>query len=172
MVKTVATEADAFAVYEAYFRANEGGTASLLDLSDTGFYGSNSAGLSVADQQQEHIDLSAMLLVGEAGFGASNPLSVQAVSQIADVLLAQVDQTAALTGVSNANFTQAELDARAAQLAADMLAQFQAQIAANPETAAYLPNTLEEEAQFNSGVASAVQDLADARDQPHLSGPI
>ncbi|UWQ81545.1 tandem-95 repeat protein (plasmid) [Leisingera sp. S132] len=163
MVKTVTTDAGAFAVYEAYLRAAEGGSEPLLDLSDAGFYGSSGQGMTAAELQQENIDISAALLAGEQGYGGANPLSVEAVSQIAESLLAQVSQVSGLTAEPNANFTDAELQARADQLSADMLAEFQAQIAANPSVAVVLPSTPEQEAQFNQGVVTAVKDLADAR---------
>ncbi|MES0879848.1 hypothetical protein [Roseibium sp. SCP14] len=163
MVKTVTTDAEAFAIYEAYFRAAVGDGTPILDLSDAGFYGSSDQGLSAAEIQQENIDLSASLIAADKGGGAANPLTVQAVRQIADVLLAQVDSASGLTSQPDANFTPAELEARAAQLSAGMLANFQAQIAANPSAAGYLPSTQQERAQFNQGVLDAMNSLSDAR---------
>ncbi|KIC12156.1 hypothetical protein RA19_02600 [Leisingera sp. ANG-M1] len=163
MVKTITADAEAFTVYEAYFRAAESGNTPVLDLGDAGFYGSSGAGLTAAELQQENISLSAALIAGDKGVGSANPLTVEGVSQIADALLAQVNEVSGLTAQSDANFTEAELDARAEQLSADMLAEFQTQISANPSVAVYLPSTPEEEVQFNRGVANAIKDLADAR---------
>ncbi len=161
--KTVTTDAGAFAVYEAYLRAAESGSEPLLDLSDASLYGSSGQGMTAAEVQQESIGISATLIAGERGAGGANLLSFLAVSQIADALAAQVAEATGLTSQPDANFTPAELEARAAQLSGDMIAQFEARIASDPGAAAYLPSSPEEKTQFNQGMLDAVQNLAEAR---------
>ncbi|MDC0657513.1 Ig-like domain-containing protein [Leisingera sp. SS27] len=163
MIKTVTTDAGAFAVYEAYLRAAESGSEPLLDLSDASLYGSSGQEMTAAEMQQESVDISATLIAGERGAGAANPLSFQAVSQIADSLLAQVEAAKGLAAQPDSDFTPAELEARAAQLSADMIAQFEARIAADPLAASYLPSTDLQRQQFNQGVLEAMNAMSDAR---------
>ncbi|SLN24684.1 Hemolysin, chromosomal [Falsiruegeria litorea R37] len=162
MARDFTTDTEIFAAYEAYARDVMSGQVSL-DLTDVRLYGVDASTMSASEAQADFTSMAAMLLFGEQGVGGAAPSAVRSVREF-ELQLAEM--FAGSQGLSTAGTqpTASELQARAATLADNMLAEFDAAIAQNASNGSILPSTDAEQDLFRGSIGEAMRAMTEARD--------